>query len=559
MGISSSIGLMSGLDIEGIVQATINAERTPIFRLQSDQAAFQAKISSYGSLKGVLSSLSSAISGLADPDTFAAGYSASTSNGEMLTVESSDNASGGTFQLKVNQLATSSQMISNTYLENDSDVGAGTLHFQVGDGEKQSVDISSDDQTLSGIATAINEANLDVTASVIKVADNDYRMTLTAKETGKDIDFTFQEEGLTFSTTEQASDSTGETMESQQFDSDTTALGITGTLSVNGTDIAMTGAETLNDIQASVDAIADISATVNFDAASGKYTLEIENGVAEGNVALNFSDSNATGGFSELIDDVATLETITAKKALVSINNIDVERESNSIDDLITGVTINLVDENPAETVTVSVTGNYDNAKTKIDSFVESYNSAISTIDNLQNFNSETGKAATLLGDSTTNLLKSGLRRMLFTSVNGIDSSVNSLSNLGIEVQESGQLKFDSGTFKTAMESNTSEITNFFTQETTGSNGLAVQFETFLDGYLKSNGILATKEDGYNKSISKMDDNIEAINRRLAKREENLRQQYYRLEELMASFTSTSSFLSNQLSTMSNMSKSFYK
>ena len=164
MGISSGVGLMSGLDIEGIIQATMNVERSPILRLQSNQAAFQAKISSYGNLKGVLSGLKSAITALADSDNFAAGYSASSSDKDLLTVEASDNASGGIYKLKINNLATSSQMASNSYLESDSDVGAGTLHFKVGDGEKQSVDISSEDQTLSGIATAINEANLDVTA-----------------------------------------------------------------------------------------------------------------------------------------------------------------------------------------------------------------------------------------------------------------------------------------------------------------------------------------------------------------------------------------------------------
>lgn len=558
MGISSGVGLMSGLDIEGIITATMNVERTPILRLQSNQAAFQAKISSYGNLKGVLSGLKSAITALADSDNFAAGYNASSSDKDILTVEASDTASGGIYNLKINNLATSSQMVSNTYLESDSDVGAGTLHFKVGDGEKQSVDISPDDQTLSGIATAINEANLDVTASVLKVAENDYRMTLTAKDTGKDIEFTFQEEGFTFNTTTQATSSTGEKMESQEFDSDTTDLGITGTLSLNGTDIDLAG-KTLNDIQTSVDAIAGISATVNFDADSGKYTLDIENDTAEGNVTLNFSDSDATGGFSELIDDVATALTITAEKALININNIDVERESNSIDDLITGVTIDLVNEDPAETVTISVTGNYNTAQNKVTDFVNAYNEVISTIDSMQSYNTETGQAGNLLGDSTTNLLKSGLRRMLSSSVDGLDASVNSLSNLGIEMQDSGQLEFTSGTFSTAMDSYTSDITSFFSQETTGAEGFAVKFENLLDGYLDSDGILAAKEDGYNSSISRMDDNIASIERRLVTRENNLRQQYINLEELMSGFMSTSSYMSNQLSVLSNMTSSFYK
>ena len=555
MGISSGVGLMSGLDIEAIIQATMNVERTPIFRLQSSQASFQAKISSYGNLKGVISALSTAVKGLVEPTTFESGYSASSSNEDMITVETSDTASAGTYEIVVTNRATSARMTSNTYTENDSIVGAGTLHFKVGDGEKQSVDISTDDQSLADIATAINEADLDVSASVIKVADNDFRLTLTAKDTGKDIDFTFQEEGFTFSTTTQATSSTGEKMGSQQFDSSSTDLGLTGTLSVNGTDIDLAG-QTLNDIQTSVDAIADISATVNFDATSGKYTLEVENDVAEGNVTLNYSDTDVAGGFSELINDAAT---DPAKIANLSINGIAVERESNSIDDLITGVTINLEDEDDTETTTISVSGNYNTATTKAETFVTAYNSAISAIDSMQSYNADSGQAGILLGDSTTNLLKSGLRRMLFESVDGIESSVNSLSNLGIEVQESGQLEFTSSTFSSAMDDYGSDVTSFFSQETSGSEGLAVQFESFLDGYLASDGILAAKEDGYNSSISRIDDNIASINRRLVTRESNLRDQYINLEQLMAGFMSTSSYMTNQLSVLSNMTSSFYK
>ena len=243
----------------------------------------------------------------------------------------------------------------------------------------------------------------------------------------------------------------------------------------------------------------------------------------------------------------------------LSINGIAVERESNSIDDLITGVTINLADEDLAETTTISVSGNYNTATTKAETFVNAYNSAISSIDSMQSYNADSGQAGILLGDSTTNLLKSGLRRMLFESVDGIESSVNSLSNLGIEVQESGQLEFTSSTFSSAMDDYGSDVTSFFSQETSGSEGLAVQFESFLDGYLASDGILAAKEDGYNSSISRIDDNIASINRRLVTRESNLRDQYINLEQLMAGFMSTSSYMTNQLSVLSNMTSSFYK
>lgn len=559
MGIASNVGLISGLETESIITAIMNVEKAPISKLQQKQAVFQSKISSYGMVKSSLSSIQSAITALKNADTFAPGYTSTSSNKDILgvSVSNADTVSAGTYRIKVNQLATSAQMTSNTYTESSSTVGQGTIHFQVGDGEKQSVVIDSDNQTLADIATAINDANIDVSASVLRVADNDYRLSLTAKDTGKDINYTYQEVGFTFETTTQAGSSNGEIMKSQDFTSDSTALGITGTLSVNGTDIILTGTETLNDIQASVDAIADISATVNYDSDTGQYSLQVENDLDQGSVDLSYSDSDSAAGLSNMIDTGAT---IAANKALVNINNIDVERESNSIDDLITGLTLNLADEDSTSTVTVSVTANYDTAKTKINSFIEAFNSAISTFDSLQSYSSETGAAGNLLGDSTTNVLRSGMRRMIFSSFGDISSNFSSLSHLGIEVEETGKLSFNSSTFTSAITDSQDDVTAFFTQDDNNSKGFAVQFKSFLSGYLDSSeGILASKIDGYTNSSSRIDDNITSIQNRLSKREDNLRKQYANLEQLLSTFTSTASYLTSQLSVISNMTSSFYK
>ena len=558
MGISSSTGIISGLQTESIITAIMNVERAPITQLQQKQAVFQSKISSYGLLKSSLSSLKASVTALKNPDNYAAGYTSASSNKDILNVSVSDSAaaSAGTYKIKVNQLATSAQMTSYSFAENDSTVGTGMLHFKVGDGDKQSIAIDTDHQSLDEIAKAINDADSDVSASVLRVAANDYRLTLTAKETGQDIAFSYQETGFTFDTTVQAGSSAGETMKSQDFASDTTALGITGVLSINGSDIALSGTESLNDIQASVDAMAGIAATVNYDSTTGKYSLSVTNETAEGDVALTFKDNDDASGLSHLLDSTTT---VSAKKALVNINNIDVERDSNTITDLIEGVTLNLASEDTTETVTVSVTANHGTAKTSVEGFVEAFNKVITSLNSLQSYNKESGAAGNLLGDSTASMLRSGMRRMLFSSVSGVSNDVNSLSRLGVEVEESGLLSFDSSKFTTAMEANPEDVTNFFTSNTSSSKGIGVQFDSFITGYLDSKrGILTAKIDGYTNSSTKIDDNIEMIEKRLNTRETNLRKQYANLEQLLSTFSSTQSYLTNQLSVMSNMTSQFY-
>lgn len=558
MGITSSVGLISGLQTDSIITALMNVEKAPITLLQQKQSVFQSKISSYGMLKSSLSTLQTAMTALKNPDNFAAGFTSSSSNKDILgvSVSDADKASEGTYKIKVNQLATSAQMTSYSSTESTSNVGTGTLHFKVGDGNKKSIAIDTDNQSLEDIATAINDAKTDVSASVIRVANNDYRLTLTAKDTGKDISYSYQETGFTFDTTTQAGASNGETMSSQTFDSASTALGITGALSVNGTDITLNGTETLNDIQASVDAISGITATVNYDSATDKYSLAVTNETDEGEVALTFKDTTDASGFSHFMDATAT---VSANKALVNINNIDVERDSNTITDLIDGITLNLVDEDPTKTITVSVSANHNTAKTKMEGFVEAFNNVVKTLDSLQSYDSKTGTAGNLLGDSTASLMRSGMRRMIFSSVSGVSSDVNSLSQLGIEIEKTGLLSFDSTKFTTAIEDNPDDVTRFFTADESGVKGLAVKFEKYLSGYLDSkNGILSSKIDGYTDSSTSIDKNIESIQRRLTTREESLRKQYASLEQLLSTFSSTQSYLTNQLSVLSNMTNSFY-
>lgn len=558
MGITSSVGLISGLQTDSIITALMNVEKAPITLLQQKQSVFQSKISSYGMLKSSLSTLQTAMTALKNPDNFAAGFTSSSSNKDILgvSVSDADKASEGTYKIKVNQLATSAQMTSYSSTESTSNVGTGTLHFKVGDGNKKSIAIDTDNQSLEDIATAINDAKTDVSASVIRVANNDYRLTLTAKDTGKDISYSYQETGFTFDTTTQAGASNGETMSSQTFDSASTALGITGALSVNGTDITLNGTETLNDIQASVDAISGITATVNYDSATDKYSLAVTNETDESEVALTFKDTTDASGFSHFMDATAT---VSANKALVNINNIDVERDSNTITDLIDGITLNLVDEDPTKTITVSVSANHNTAKTKMEGFVEAFNNVVKTLDSLQSYDSKTGTAGNLLGDSTASLMRSGMRRMIFSSVSGVSSDVNSLSQLGIEIEKTGLLSFDSTKFTTAIEDNPDDVTRFFTADESGVKGLAVKFEKYLSGYLDSkNGILSSKIDGYTDSSTSIDKNIESIQRRLTTREESLRKQYASLEQLLSTFSSTQSYLTNQLSVLSNMTNSFY-
>lgn len=462
-------GLMSGLDTESIISKMMSIEQRPILLLQQQEAAYQSKISALGTLKGVLADLQTAAAALTETDLFA-GFTATSGNTDVLTASTDDAAVVGTYQVTVSTLAKAQQMRSSAFAASSDVVGTGTLTIQVGTNTAVNVTIDGTNNTLAGIAQAINDADADVTAGVINDGSN-YYLTLASKETGT---------------------------------SNTISL-----------------------------------------------TMADDN--------LPNDDAN---GLSKLYNNPAAqtmFETQSAVNATLIVNGITVTRASNTIDDLLEGVTLTLktTDVDPFE---VKVARDAGSVSKKITTFVEKYNKAYSSLQSLQASDPEAGTIGALQGDSTARILQMRLQGFLSTAVEGVDDSVNSLSALGVSADEDGKLSFDSATFTTAYEEHREDVVTFFTQTTDESEGFAVQVDSMLETYLQSTtGLLATKEEGLKSSIERLGDRVERISSRLTKREENLRRQFESLELLLGQFQNTSGVLSQQLDALSNLSAQIYK
>ena len=176
-------GLMSGMDTESIITKMMDIERRPITLLQHREAGYQSKISSIGALKGLLADLQTAAAALNEPDLFA-GISASSGNTAVLTASASDTAVAGSYQMTVNALAQAQQVRGSAFTASSDVVGTGTLAIQVGANAPVNVVIDSTNNTLAGIAQAINSANTDVTAGVVNDGLGNYYLTMASKETG---------------------------------------------------------------------------------------------------------------------------------------------------------------------------------------------------------------------------------------------------------------------------------------------------------------------------------------------------------------------------------------
>jgi flagellar hook-associated protein 2 len=178
----TSTGIGSGLDIGAIVSSLTTAfGAAQTSQLTNQQTTLDSQVSAYGTFTSALDTLKLALPALEDPSQLA-GFAATVADKTIASATTSSDAVAGTYSLLVNNLATVATATSAP-LSGSAAVGTGTLTISVG-GSSTAITIDSTNNTLAGIAAAINSApNAGVSASVIATTGGS-RLVLTGTNTG---------------------------------------------------------------------------------------------------------------------------------------------------------------------------------------------------------------------------------------------------------------------------------------------------------------------------------------------------------------------------------------
>jgi flagellar hook-associated protein 2 len=180
----TSTGIGSGLNISAIVSSLTTAYgAAQTNQLTSQQNSLDAQVSAYGSFTSALDTLKATLSKLEVPSQLA-GFAATLADKTIASATTSSSAVAGQYSLQVNNLATAATLTSQHVASSTTAVGTGTLTIAVG-GASTSINIDTTDNTLAGIASAINSAsnNPGVTASIITATDG-ARLVLAGTATG---------------------------------------------------------------------------------------------------------------------------------------------------------------------------------------------------------------------------------------------------------------------------------------------------------------------------------------------------------------------------------------
>lgn len=381
---------------------------------------------------------------------------------------------------------------------------SGATFTSNGSGTK-SVTIDSTNNSLQGIRDAINAAKIGVTASIVNDGSaTPYRLVLASDNNGTSNSLNITASGdatisalltnnpgtvatVTGSNTiatgskvaAAAAGTTAGTLAAGSLVANTSAGAISIGAVTLGTNAATNGAAIALAINTALAAAPGGAAVNGTAAADGLGIITITAGTSPitlsmGGYAANSATATANQttliaqtGFSaaqlgtQAIGTQNMSQTATAQNAVFTVDGIAVSKVSNTVSDVIPGVTFTLSKE--AATANLTVAQDTAGVSSSISGFVKAYNDLSATLKNVSAYDAATKVAATLQGDSTVRALQTQLRGMLSTAVAGSSGVLSSLSDIGITTQKDGSLALNQAKLDSVMSSNFSDIASLFT------------------------------------------------------------------------------------------------
>lgn len=235
-------------------------------------------------------------------------------------------------------------------------------------------------------------------------------------------------------------------------------------------------------------------------------------------------DKGTTTGFDFSFNFTASeaKQLQKAQDAKFNFNGIDITRSSNSVDDLIVGVTFNLnnVDEKNSTTgalkeSVITIGKDTDAVVKSLKSMVTAYNDLISNISTATSYDRENGVAGTLNGMSEI----TGIKRKLQNLFESSNSDGKSLQNFGFSFTEKGVLSVDESKLKDTISKDYEGFKSFFTNSTEYKNAGVFGTETInttlkdnISGTLKINGKEIKIELKNNDAVKNANELVRLIN-----------------------------------------------
>lgn len=302
-GTVTSQGIGSGIDIASLVSSLVTSTIQPQQNLlQANQATDQSTISALGSVKSALSSLQTAVDAITTGGALSK-FDTQSSDNSVFTATTGTGAVAGSYQMQIQTLAQANTLKSTAFSSQSAAVGTGSYTFTAGGGSF-TVTLDSTNDTLSGLATAINNAsdNSGVSATIVNGSGGSY-LLLSATQTGiANAVSVSSSSPVSFSSIQSASDATG-TIDGLPFDNASNV--ISNVLNGVTLNLASASPSTTQTLTISADTQSGASAVQAFVTAYNAALSLITSATAFTPGTSTSSSSSSSGTAGPLLGDLA--------------------------------------------------------------------------------------------------------------------------------------------------------------------------------------------------------------------------------------------------------------
>ena len=512
--IVNTLGAGSGIDVKALAQNLVDAEKTPKTKIIQDKITkSEARISGHSAIKYALSQLKAAFEKINDATDFSA-IKPSNSQPSAFGVTASSTAEAGNFSLNVTKIALAQRTASETFAAKDTALNGNqsfNLNLTINGVSKAPIAVTT--PTPAGMLSAINGAKLGVTAQLIN-SGSGYNMVLTGS-TGATQTFSM---------------STSSTVATTSSVTTRTADSLVVTAGANASAVTVSYQDTANPTN-----------TISLLLSKGS------DGLWRPATGATLPPTTATLSTTAVKPAAVFNQSLqTARDAELEINGLPITRSTNSINDVIDGVTLDLYGAT-SNAANLSLDRDTTAIKDNIKGLVTAYNEFQDTMKILGDRTSEVeGFGGALAGDSLLQNVRSQVRELITNTSTTPGTTIQAARDVGLSIDRFGKLMLDDTKLTSALQNNFAEVSTMFSAGTNNKTtfsvapaGLAGSAVRSIEKMLLSTGDIETQSKSSAAQIEQYKKDLTALETRM--------------EKLLARYTSQFSIMDNMVGQSNSM------
>ena len=221
------------------------------------------------------------------------------------------------------------------------------------------------------------------------------------------------------------------------------------------------------------------SATID---ANGKIQVQ-DDSLGDSQLNIQLITNNEGGGTLNLgtltaSNEGYTMEVRTGQDANVIVDGTAITSSTNIIDDVIAGVSLNLMTVESGSTINLNISRDFNTIRTSVQNLLDAYNDVIADINEQFAYDEENEEAGLLQGDGTLSSIKFDITNIAISAISNIATTMNAFSLVGINTlidysdhANDGKLVIDNDDFMDALQNNFNDFVRVFIAEGSATDG----------------------------------------------------------------------------------------